>query len=713
MLRLLEEVRESTPRRNAYLGDRKLTKLQATLEELTKRDVSWKTLARIHYDIGLAELQLGRTQEALASFDASLTRLKEHPEDTWPPFAPKLLYDRAVGFLRWGETQNCVARHSAQSCLLPIESDGIHVDQEGSRRAMEAFREVRRRSERDSALELSARWLLNVAAMTVGEYPEGLEPEERIAPEVFASDVDFPRFRDVAPDLGIAGFDLSGGALAEDWNADGFVDVLSSTWDTSGPLRLFLNRGEDGFEDHTEAAGLTGILGGLNLVHADYDDDGALDVLVLRGGWLWGERGQHPNSLLHNEGGARFTDRTFLAGLGEVHYPTQTASFADYDLDGDLDLFVGNEATREDPFPCQLFENRGDGTFADVAEEAGVSNRRFTKGVTWGDYDGDRYPDLFLSNLGSPNRLFRNKGDGSFEDRTNALGLQLPINSFATWFWDFDNDGALDIYVASYDQGQPDADYRLEPVVASYLGLETRGERSMLYRGDGRGGFEEVGAKCGLERITLPMGANFGDLDNDGFLDFYLGTGYPYYDGLIPNVMYWNRAGTRFDDVTSAGGFGHLQKGHGVAFADFDNDGDQDVFEQIGGAYPGDRFGNVLFENPGFGNHWIEISLVGVEENRFGLGATLALSFSADGGDEDELRSVYRTVNTGGSFGGNSYTQLIGVGKAEVVRELRVLWPRSATVQVFRDLAVNRHYELTEGQEEPRLVPQRRTSLRD
>ena len=119
------------------------------------------------------------------------------------------------------------------------------------------------------------------------------------------------------------------------------------------------------------------------------------------------------------------------------------------------------------------------------------------------------------------------------------------------------------------------------------------------------------------------MGANFGDLDNDGWLDFYLGTGYPDYEGLIPNVMYRNRGGTGFADVTTAGGFGHLQKGHGVSFADLDNDGDQDVFEQMGGAYPGDGFADVLFENPGFGNHWIAVKLVGARSNRSAIGARI------------------------------------------------------------------------------------------
>ena len=126
--------------------------------------------------------------------------------------------------------------------------------------------------------------------------------------------------------------------------------------------------------------------------------------------------------------------------------------------------------------------------------------------------------------------------------------------SFPTWFWDFDNDGALDLFVASYEW----TDGNLAAVVASRLGEPMEFDLARLYRGDGRGGFTDVAVEQGLTELSLPMGANFGDLDNDGFLDFYLGTGYPDYEAPMPNVMYVNRGGEGFVDVSSAGGFGHL-----------------------------------------------------------------------------------------------------------------------------------------------------------
>ena len=146
--------------------------------------------------------------------------------------------------------------------------------------------------------------------------------------------------------------------------------------------------------------------------------------------------------------------------------------------------------------------------------------------------------------------------------------------------------------------------------------------------------------------------------------------------------------------MTYAGGFGHLQKGHGVSFADLDNDGDQDVFEQMGGAFPGDRFGNALYENPGFGSHWITVKLEGVQSNRSAIGARIR----ADVVDGREGRSIYRHVNSGGSFGGNPLRQTIGLGKASRIERLEVFWPTTGLTQTFTDLPVDRVIYIVEGE---------------
>src|SRR6185436_12229780 len=229
----------------------------------------------------------------------------------------------------------------------------------------------------------------------------------------------------------------------------------------------------------------------------------------------------------------------------------------------------------------------------DVASRAGVLNKRNVKGVSWGDYDNDGDQDLYVSNLSDPNRLYRNNGDGTFTDVAPELGLALkpPSNrSFGTWFWDVNNDGWLDLFVAGYGLG----DGCVGEVAADYLGLPVDTERLQMFLNDGTGHFRNVSHEMKMDNVRLPMGANYGDVDNDGFLDMYLATGGPIFELLIPNVMYLNRGGTSFADVTTASGTGHLQKGHGVAFGDIDIDGDQDIYVQIGGFYKSDNFASAL-----------------------------------------------------------------------------------------------------------------------
>jgi hypothetical protein len=187
------------------------------------------------------------------------------------------------------------------------------------------------------------------------------------------------------------------------------------------------------------------------------------------------------------------------------------------------------------------------------------------------------------------------------------------------------------------------------------------------------------------------MGANFGDLDNDGFLDFYLGTGAPSYAALVPNVMFRNHDGKAFVDVTSSTGTGHLQKGHGVAFADVDNDGDQDIFLNVGGYVPGDSYNKVLFANPGQGNNWISVKLVGARTNRAAIGAKIRITLAGGG-----LR--YREVTSGGSFGASPLAQSIGLGKADRIEKLEVWWPGSGAWQTFRDVAANQAIVIREGE---------------
>jgi hypothetical protein len=706
MRALLREIRDRSRDDNHWLGAGPLAAARARLEALP-RDADPDELERQLVEVAEHELRLGEEEHAIQHFLAARELLETRP-DAAPGERDELLFRLAVAWLRWGETRNCRRHPSAESCILPIRGGGLHRDQEGSRQAIHWLEEVLSSTDPSSPLAVKAVWLLNLAYMTVGGYPDQVPPTHRIPAAVFDGET-FLRFDNVAPALGVDTVSLSGGAVIDDFDGDGWLDLFTTTFDTSSEPRFSRNRGGR-FEDSTGAAGLAGLYGGLHVVHADYDNDGDLDLYILRGAWL-GSAGRHPNSLLRNDGGS-FTDVTFAAGLGEAFYPTQTAAWADYDNDGWVDLFVGNEhggaglgvyrdLAADIDAPCQLFRNRGDGTFEDVATAAGVAVRAYVKGVAWGDVDEDRFPDLYLSILGEPNRLLRNRGDGGFTDITVAAGVAEPVHSFPTWFFDYDQDGHLDLWVSSY-RGAPGS---VALVAASWFGQSVPWDLAKLYRGDGAGHFLDVTAAAGLDRLDLAMGSNFGDLDGDGFPEVYLGTGYPDYEGLMPNVLYRNVAalpggvtGRRFADATLASGMGHLQKGHAVSFADFDADGDLDVFEQMGGAFPGDAYADALYRNPGTGAHWLALVLDGRRSNRAGLGARLRVDLVENG----RRRSLFSHVSAGSSFGGNPLRQTFGLGAAVAVERLVVYWPTSDLTQTFAAPAVDRFYRVVEG--EPDLI---------
>jgi hypothetical protein len=261
--------------------------------------------------------------------------------------------------------------------------------------------------------------------------------------------------------------------------------------------------------------------------------------------------------------------------------------------------------------------------------------------------------------------------------------------SFPTWWFDYDNDGWLDLFVASFVPS-------VTEVARGYLGLPPQSETMKLYRNNQRGGFEDVTAKVNLNRVVPTMGANFGDVDNDGYVDFYLGTGAPSYTALMPNFMFRNRDGKRFADVTASTGTGHLQKGHGVAFGDLDNDGDLDLYVNIGGFIPGDKYNKALFANPNQsnGNHWLALKLIGDKTNRAAIGAKIKLTL-VDAKGTKAIR--YREVSSGGSFGASSLTQHFGLGKAASVDSLEITWPASKQVQTFRKVAGDQVLTFTES----------------
>jgi hypothetical protein len=585
-----------------------------------------------------------------------------------------IIYYQGVTGLRRGENDNCVHCLGDGACIFPLRKSAFHTQPAGSRLAVKHFTEYLQKFPDD----VGVRWLLNVAYLTLGEHPRSVPPRYLMSFDSFGKEFDIGQFQDIAPALGLNRFNISGGAIMDDFDNDGLLDLAVTTMDPTQPMAFYRNRGDGTFEDRTKAAGLERQYGGLNLCQADYNNDGFLDIFITRGAWY--EQPMRP-SLLRNNGNGTFTDVTRQAGLADP-VNSNCAAWADFDNDGFVDLYVCCERG-----PNRLYRNKGDGTFEDVAERAGVKGKnKFCKGAVWLDYDNDGYPDLFVNYHESTPQLFHNNGDGTFTDVTAQMGIDGPQCGFACWAFDYDNDGWPDIFATCYQKS-------LDNLVCDLQGLPYREQTDVtrLYRNLGGKKFQDVSKQTGVNKVFATMGCNFADFDNDGYLDFYLATGNPSLSGLVPNRMFKNVAGKRFADITATSRTGHLQKGHGVACGDWDRDGNVDLFVQIGGPVPGDRFYNALFQNPGQGNSWLTVKLIGKQTNRAAIGARIKVVTAAD-----QPLTVYRHVTSGSSFGANPLQQTIGLARARSVARLEISWPTSRTTQVFQNVAVNQAIEVTE-----------------
>lgn len=612
---------------------------------------------------------------------AEARSIAERNDDLAEKLLFTVIYAQAVTALRRGENENCVLCRGESSCILPISPAAVHKKPEGSRRAIEHCTEYLDQFPDN----LEVRWLLNLAHMTLGEHPDKVDPRYLISLEHFThNEFDIGRFRDVGHLAGVNRFNQAGGVIMDDFDGDGRLDLVLTCWDPTQSMAFFHNNGDGTFSDRTAAAGLTGQKGGLYCVQGDYNNDGHPDIFVPRGAWQ-----KYPvrPSLLRNNGDGTFTDVTKEAGLLDP-MNSNSACWADYDNDGHLDLFVCCEQQLN-----RLYHNRGDGTFEEVALYAGVAGdpKAFCKGATWIDFDNDGYPDLFLDNLAG-GQLFRNNRNGTFTDVTSSLGIAGPGRGFSCWAWDFDNDGWLDIFATSYDRNGAD-------LVNGLIGQPHKCRSNTLYRNLQGKGFEDVTKQAGLDTVFATMGSNFADFDNDGYLDMYLGTGEPNLGTLVPNRMFKNVGGRRFSEITASAGTGHLQKGHAVACGDWRRCGNIDIFIETGGAVNGDRYHDVLFLNPGQGNNWVTVKLIGQKTNRSAIGARIKVVTAG----ENPL-TVHRHVSSGSSFGANPLQQTIGVGKADRIAVLEVHWPTSGTTQTFHDIAVGQAIEITEFAKEYRKL---------
>ena len=594
--------------------------------------------------LGLAEFRLGEAEKAAERFENIIQNYRRHSG---------AYYYLGVYHLRQGNLEKAVTNFKASLRLKPRDPETL--------------------------------WNLWTAYSHLGGYPEELPEEFKIAISYQQRDasaesrkpmVSDSQFTNVAPDLKMDKVDGGRGSAWGDYDNDGDEDIVAVG--TYQPHALYRNNGDGTFTDVAEQAGIADPRGGWGSLFADYDNDGYLDLYITRGGWS----GAAENTLYHNNGDGTFSDVTHAAGVADPQ-SSFCAAWADYDNDGYLDLYIA-DGVIGDGAANVLYHNNGDGTFTNTAETAGVANTGNSLGTAWGDYDKDGYIDLHVVNFGQSNVLYRNNGDGTFTDVTPTTGMNLPAtDAFVTFFLDVDNDADLDIFISNSGSFQAF-------IAGQITGTAPHdGDRQVLYRNNGDGTFTDVTRESGLYHAFGAMGANFGDIDSDGYLDIYLATGAPQMGRLERDALFRNNGNGTFTDATLALGLGSIGKGHGVTFGDVDTDGDVDIYVPVGGAFIGDQWRNLFYENAGAGNNWLTLKLVGVKSNRDGIGAKVTLHV----GDS----VIYREVSGGCGFGStNSLSLEIGLKAHTKVDTLEIVWP-SGQVDTHRNLSINQKVVITEG----------------
>lgn len=507
---------------------------------------------------------------------------------------------------------------------------------------------------------------------------------------------------------------MAGGGIALfDCDNDGRLDIvvvndssIEQYLQGGGPLvTLYHQDGNSAalhFTEITKSSGLTTKGWGMAIAVGDFDNDGLPDLYVT---------GYGHNVLYHNLGNCRFEDVTKKAGL-EVGGFSTGAAWADYDRDGNLDLFVARYVKTDPhhlPDPAKsfgykgvlvelpdslegetdfLFRNRGDGTFEDVSEKASVQDphKLHGMGVVWGDYDNDGWPDLFVTNDGGWNFLYHNKHDGTFEELGIPSGTGLgPFGQYygnmAADFGDFDHDGKLDLFVTRFGN-QP----------------------ASLYwnRGDH---FTDIAAQAKIASPSfapVKWGTGFGDFDNDGWLDIVVANGnFTSLMDSLPNEvryaealqLFRNLGNKTFDEIADSAGLnrGKLQSRRGTAFGDINNDGKLDMVVFNAGAPPS------LFINDTRGtNHSVLFRLIGTKSNRGAVGARLTVTTSK--------MTQIDEVRAGGSYNSTNDPRLhFGLSTDAVIKKIQVQWP-SGLKQEFGELASDAIYEITEGRQNIKTI---------
>jgi hypothetical protein len=494
---------------------------------------------------------------------------------------------------------------------------------------------------------------------------------------------------------------MGSGCAFLDYDGDGWPDVLlinSMDWPghkrQKSTLKLYRNDRNGKFTDVTQAAGLDVEMYGLGVAVGDYNNDGFPDIYVTCVG---------QNRLFKNNGSGKFTDVTRASGLAGREGFSTSALFFDYDRDGLLDLFVCNyvkwspehdvfcsldgkhksyctpEAYRGET--CWLFRNRGDGTFEDVTAKSGIfDSSSKSLGVAMLDYDEDGWIDLVVANDTQPNKLYRNQHDGTFQEIGVGAGIAFSAEGKARAGMgvdagDFGNSGAAGIAITNFDN-----------------------EMMGLYRAAGKGVYDDVSTRAGVglaSKRSLGFGCGFADIDLDGWLDLVVANG--HIDETVRNIpgnvgyaqppqLFLNDGKGQFREASAeaGGGFDEPRVGRGLAFGDFDRDGDVDLLltTNNGPAY--------LYRNDQLaGNRGIRFRLVGTKSNRDAIGASVRIEYA---GVRQE-----RLVKSGSSYLSQSELPVtFGVGARDKIDRVVVQWP-AGRVEEFTNLAAGRAYLCTEA----------------
>jgi FG-GAP-like repeat/ASPIC and UnbV len=637
----------------------------------------------------------------------------------------KLLW-LAISHMRYGEADNCLSQlaraggndsvahnhvaqedknknHLQELCAIPLVR--FHDRAESSRAAAKIFEKLLDKYDSENRLY---QWLVNFNYMTAGGFPQEIPPKYLVkskfidafygeGKKAMEAKYAYLSFVDRAHEFGVDTFNAGKGVAVEDFDRDGYLDIV--TGGNFDLAKFYKNDRGQRFIDQTDKVGIGGIKQPFIITAADYDNDGWVDIFFGR------PFGNY--ALYRNRGDGTFKDVTAETGLlatkADDHIAaTWVAGWSDVDNDGDLDLFLAQWGFKiplvrglmsKPRMDSTLFINEG-GRFADRTREYGliptVEDNYFI-GAAFGDYDGDGYQDLFLSSpLRNTSVLLKNIGGKRFEPTTLIRGDE---GGFVATFLDFDHDGRLDLFWAGF----ADAKTSVEQVVF--------GEHLKKYRSGQTRIFLQTEQKRFAERTDLfdmpmsTMGSSFGDINNDGCFDFYLGKGTPESWFILPNLMYVGqtdstRCAPRLDNISMLQGFGTIQKGHGIVFADFDNDGDEDIYSSLGGMWPADKWPNQFFVNESrLGNSWLKIRLRGRKTNYYGVGARIKV-IAKNNNDEEIVRYALMDLRTG--FGSSAYLAHVGLMNATRIEKVEVYWPASGCAQNYKS-ELNRLNVLDEG----------------